>query len=219
MQRRLKPLTDNQRRVLEVFRMRADVGLPPPTYRELCQVFGWGSTGTARDHIRALVQKGWLHPAGGRSRGVYLKSSRPSGRILPLVGRIVAGLPVVSEELVEREVLVPEELAPRGPAFLLRVSGESMDGAGILDGDIVVVRKSSNPQPGDIVAATVDGETTLKTIRRQRNKWLLVPANPRYPNIAVDADATIHGVVTALMRHVGTKLPHSEVIGPEPRSD
>src|ERR1700692_323370 len=100
-------LTDRQRRVVEAFRSRAADGAPPPTYRELCREFGWGSTGTARDHIRALVRKGVLNAASRRSRGAYLAQAPIEGRLLPLVGHIVAGRPIMSDEHVEREIFVP----------------------------------------------------------------------------------------------------------------
>src|SRR5512136_2637667 len=99
-------LTEQQSRVVEAFRRAADDGLPPPTYRELCRQFGWASTGTARDHIRALIRKGVLRSAEGRARGVCLQQSRPGGKLLPLIGCVIAGRPVVSEEHVEREILV-----------------------------------------------------------------------------------------------------------------
>lgn len=193
-------LTEQQRRVLDAYRRRANEGLPPPTYRELCREFGWGSTGTVRDHIRALVYKGLLHPSGRKWRGAHLRTPRPQGRRLPLVGTIVAGRPLASEQDVEREILVPEEFVPRGEAFVLRVSGDSMEGAGILAGDLVVVRQARTAKHGDIVAVTIDGETTLKVLQQTRGKWLLVAANPRYAAIKIESEAVIHGVVTAMMR-------------------
>jgi repressor LexA len=195
-------LTTLQRQVLDVFRQRASAGAPPPTYRELCKEFGWRSTGTARDHLKALVRKGALDAAGGRARGAHLHRGPIVGTVLlPLVGRVVAGEPVISEECVEAEILVPTFLVPSGDAFLLRVSGDSMEGAGILEGDIVVIRRTEEPSAGDIVVATVSGETTLKRLERWRRAWVLAAENPRYGPIPIDTeDTTIHGVVVGVLR-------------------
>ncbi len=198
-------LTPGQTRVLEAFRRRAHQGRPPPTYRDLCAEFGWSSTGTARDHIKARVQKGVLRPAAGRARGACLRE--PSGMesvTLPVVGGIVAGHPVPAEEHVERRVPVPHFLAPREGAFLLRVRGDSMQGASILDGDLVVVVPNPDPTPGFVVAVTIAGETTLKRLESVDQRFRLVAENPAYEPIEVDTeDVVVHGVVTGLLRTLG----------------
>jgi SOS-response transcriptional repressor LexA len=113
----------------------------------------------------------------------------------------MAGKPVVSDEMVDDEIAIPSFLAPAGDGFVLRVSGDSMEGAGILDGDLVVVREAGEPRPGDIVAATVSGETTLKRLERQERCWILAPDNPRYKAIKIiTEDVKIHGVVIAVLR-------------------
>jgi len=127
----MNQLTVLQRRVLDVFRQRASAGAPPPTYRELCKEFGWRSTGTARDHLKALVRKGALDAAEGRARGAHLHTGPTEGTVpLPLVGGVVAGLPGVSDKLVEAHIPVPAFLVPSGDGFLLPVTGDSMEGAG-----------------------------------------------------------------------------------------
>lgn len=198
-------LTEIQRRILNVFRSRADASLAPPTYRELCREFGWSSTGTARDHLRALIRKGALEPGAGRARGAHLHRARSTGTItMPVVGRIVAGRPVDSQELVDEEIAVPSFLAPMRQGFLLRVSGDSMEGAGIFEGDLVIVRKSNDPRPGEIVAVTLSGETTLKRLQRRGEGWILVPENPRYSVIPINTeDVKIHGTVTGVLRAIG----------------
>ena len=199
--------TERQRRIVEVYRRHAANGQPPPTHCELCKQFGWKSTGTARDHIRALVRKGILAPAQHRSRGTHLAADQPTGRLLPLVGRIVAGRPLGSEEHVEREVLVPTDFAPRGRGFALRVSGDSMEGVGIYDNDLVIVRRSKEADPGAIVAVTIEGESTLKVLTRRGGKWALIAANEKYPAIEIGAPADIHGVVVAVMREIKAGNP------------
>lgn len=195
-------LTGLQRQILGIFRERCQAGLAPPTYRELCREFGWRSTGTARDHLKALIRKGVLDPGSGRARGTHIRNERLVGAVtLPLVGRIVAGQPVVSYEVVDEEIAVPSFLAPTGDGFLLRVSGDSMEGAGILDGDIVVVHETGEPRPGEIVAATISGETTLKRLERHGQAWILAPENPMYKAIEINTEnIKIHGVVIAVLR-------------------
>jgi DNA polymerase V len=114
----------------------------------------------------------------------------------------VAGCPLLSDEYIEKEILVPMEFAPRGKAFVLRVTGDSMEGVGIFADDYVVVRPAKAPAPGCIVAVTVEGESTLKRLERRDAKWFLVAANPKYAPIEIQSPAVVHGVVTAVMRNV-----------------
>lgn len=201
-------LTKQQIRVLDAFRSRHREGLPPPTYRELCAEFGWQSTGTARDHIKALVRKGLIDPASGKARGTQLRSRHMGATPLPLIGRVVAGHPVLSEQHIDEEVAVPSFLVPRGVAFLLRVNGDSMKDAGILDGDIVVVRQTPEPKEGDIAAVTVSGETTLKRLVRRGRTWVLAPANRRYRFVEIETeDVVVHGVATGLLRCLDRRGP------------
>jgi repressor LexA len=194
---------------VEAFRQRVADGEPPPTHRELCRQFGWKSTGTARDHIRALVQKGILSPADRRSRGASLVAKRPEGKLLPVVGRIVAGQPLLSEEHIEKEILVPIEFVPRGKAFVLRVTGDSMEGVGIFPDDYVIVLQAKAPTPGCVIAVTVEGESTLRLLQQRDGKWFLLAANAKYPPIEIQSPAVIHGVVTAVMRHIREGSPQT----------
>lgn len=130
------------------------------------------------------------------------------GRPLPLVGRIVAGRPIISDEYIEREVFVPDEFLPRGKAFVLRVTGDSMEGIGIFDGDFVVIRQARTAVSHEVVAITIAGESTLKILLEQDGKWLLVAANEKYAPIAIDSPATVHGVVAAVMRRVTKSTPN-----------
>jgi len=196
----VKVLTTIQHRVLEALRRRADQGDPAPTYRELCAEFGWASTGTARDHLRALVRKGFVELTGGH-RQLRLREERPSVTRVPLLGRVVAGAPVVSEENMEKLIPVPAAWTRRGTFFALHVTGDSMRNAGILEGDQIVVRQRSLAADGDIVVATIEGETTIKRLRLGGNGMTLVPENPHYRSIEVRAEeAIIQGVVVGLMR-------------------
>jgi repressor LexA len=206
-------LTRIQAKVLGAVRRRADSGEPAPTYRDLCAEFGWASTGTARDHLRALARKGYVKLAGGHRQLRLCEERLPVTRV-PLVGRVVAGVPVTSEENIEQHVPVPAEWVGRGTHFALRVAGDSMQGAGILDGDQVVVRKQSTAGDGDIVVATIDGETTLKRLQIRRGRTDLIAENPSFKPIAIRTEsAVIQGIVVGLMRAYsppgGTARAHS----------
>jgi repressor LexA len=193
-------LTPIQRQLLSALRRRAGGGELPPTYRELCEEFGWRSTGTVRDHLRALARKGFLELTG-KHRNLRLQEEQPKVTLVPLLGRVVAGMPVISDENVEESVAVPAAWAGRGPLFALRVAGDSMGDAGILEGDQVIVRQDSAANDGDIVVATIEGETTIKRLRLTKNHATLVAENPMYRPIEVRVeDVVVQGVVVGLMR-------------------
>lgn len=195
-------LTAIQAQVLEALRRRVDQGEPAPTYRDLCAEFGWASTGTARDHLRALARKGHVELSGGGGhRRVRLLEERVAVARVPLVGRVVAGVPVTSEENIDTRIPVPAEWTGRGTYFALRVAGDSMRDAGILDGDQVIVRKQATASDGDIVVATLDGETTLKRLQMRGKRAMLIAENPRHQPIDIrTASALIQGVVVGLLR-------------------
>jgi repressor LexA len=198
-------LTPTQAEVLAAIRGRVDRGEPAPTNRELCAEFGWASTGTARDHLRALERKGQVElPGGGGHRQVRLKHHARHATQVPVIGRVVAGVPVLAEQDIEMRIAVPSEWLDRSPHFALRVAGDSMAGAGILQGDCVIVRHQATAHDGEIVVATIDGESTLKRLQRRGKRYALVAENPRYAPIEIGTEAaTIHGVVVGLLRRVG----------------
>jgi repressor LexA len=203
-------LTRIQAQVLAAIRRRLDEGAPAPTYRDLCAEFGWASTGTARDHLRVLERKGYLELPGGRAhRQVRLtEESQPMARV-PLVGRVVAGIPIIADKNVEARIPVPAEWIGRSAHFALLVSGDSMKDAGILDGDCVVVRHQTTADDGEIIVVTLDGETTLKRLRRRGRRVTLMAENTRYRPIEVQTDtAVIQGVVVGLLRAYDSRRRH-----------
>ncbi|GMV27617.1 MAG: LexA repressor [Phycisphaerae bacterium] len=196
----MEPLTDKQRRVYDEVEARISAGGLAPTLRELCSHFRWSSTGTARDALNALVRKGYLQAADGRARGYRLVRRPPSALRVPLLGQVPAGVPVEAVEVAHGDVPVPEPIVSASANFALRVTGDSMTGASIQDGDLVFVRQQAVAEPGQIVVARVDGEVTVKRLRRQRGRLALVPENPSYRPIPVTAGTEIVGVVVGLVR-------------------
>jgi repressor LexA len=196
-----KKLTDIQAKLLAYLQQFANSGEPMPTLREICKTFGWASTATARDHLRALASKGKILLPGGRSRQIRVTGVRSGVTHLPFIGSVVAGIPIESEENIERAIPVPSEWTTAGTHFVLRVVGDSMVGAGIFDGDYVVVRSQVEAKDNDIVVATVNGETTLKRLRRSGKTLTLIAENKKYRPIPVSTESSsMQGVVVGLLR-------------------
>lgn len=172
-----------------------------PSVREICHAVGLRSTRAAKYHLDILVREGRLERAAGRARSLSAPS-RPAA--LPLVGRIAAGSPLLAVENVEDHV----SLGRYEGCFLLRVQGDSMRDAGIVDGDLVIVNGDDEPRAGDIVVARVGEEATVKYFRPGEGKVTLEPANPGYRPIVVAPDESgespsfaVAGVVVGLLRN------------------
>lgn len=211
-------LTARQRRVLEVIRDSVERRGYPPSMREIGEAVGLTSTSSVAHQLRALQLKGLLRrdpnrpravevvlprpmPSPSPGEGPELAEARPEPTYVPVVGRIAAGGPVLAEQLVEDVFPLPRQLVGDGSLFLLRVTGESMTGAAISDGDWVVVRQQPTADSGDIVAAMIDGEATVKTLKRAEGETWLLPANPAYSPID-GRQATILGRVAAVLRRL-----------------
>ncbi|WP_430332164.1 transcriptional repressor LexA [Rhodococcus sp. ACT016] len=213
-------LTDRQRKVLEVIRASvADRGYPP-SIREIGDAVGLTSTSSVAHQLRTLERKGFLRRDPNRPRAVDVRgldtpASRsrteaasaaftpadelPPPTFVPVLGRIAAGGPILAEEAVEDVFPLPRELVGQGSLFLLKVVGESMIDAAICDGDWVVVRQQNVAENGDIVAAMIDGEATVKTFKRTGKDVWLMPHNPLFDPIPGN-DAAILGKVVTVMR-------------------
>lgn len=199
-----KELTNVQARILAYLQQFANSGEPMPTLREICKAFGWASTATARDHLRALAIKGEITLPGRRSRQIRVIRGRSGVTHVPLIGSVVAGVPIEAEENIERVIPVPSEWTTTGTYFVIRVVGDSMEGAGILSGDYVVVRSQQKAQDGEIVVATINGETTLKRLRRSGHVLTLIAENKKYRSIPVRSESSnVQGVVVGLLRSYG----------------
>ena len=193
-------LTKPQQLVLSFLEERSAKGEPPPTFREICKRFGYRSPKAASDHVAALEKKGRLIREKGRSRGLRLVQ-RLSG--IPLLGRISAGFP--REGLAEEDQrlqLDPVACGVRDPsrAFALRVTGDSMIGRQIFEGDIVILEQGITPRDGDIVAALIDNDCTLKTFARRDGRVCLHAENPNYPDLMPALDLRVQGVGRAVIR-------------------
>lgn len=204
-------LTRLQGEILGAIRRRAERGEAPPTYRDLCAEFDWASTGTARDHLKALAKKGYLELGEGRARQLRLThppvSIATSVRVL---GDVAAGAPTSAEALDLGVVPAPTAWGPSAKLFALRVSGPSMCDSGILDGDLVVVRRQPFASNDDIVVATLDGGTTLKRLQVEKGQAFLAPENPTFSRIPVGENGVeVHGVVIGLLRQFARKRTRS----------
>jgi repressor LexA len=215
-------LTQRQRRVLEVIRDSIERRGYPPSVREIGEAVGLSSASSVAHQLSVLQKKGWLRRDPNRPRALDVRlpgdsphsTSTPSdlaaasaeGRAsaptyVPLVGRIAAGGPVLAEQAVEDVFPLPRELVGEGTLFMLKVVGDSMVEAAICDGDWVVVRQQPTAENGEIVAAMIDGEATVKTYKRRDGHVWLLPHNPAFEPIPGD-DATVLGRVVSVLRRV-----------------
>jgi repressor LexA len=216
-------LTQRQRMVLEVIRDSVQRRGYPPSMREIGEAVGLTSTSSVSHQLRTLQRKGYLRRDPNRPRAVEVRvpgqptvrvlpdsyetaggeevAARPAPAYVPLVGRIAAGGPILAEEAVEDIFTLPKQLIGEGTHFLLQVTGDSMIEAAIADGDWVVVRQQPVADSGDIVAAMIEGEATVKTFKRADDHVWLLPQNASYDPIPGD-DATILGRVVAVLRKV-----------------
>ena len=213
-------LTQRQRRILEVIREAVEKQGYPPSVREIGTAVGLTSTSSVAHQLTTLERKGFIRRDPNRPRAVDVRPpetpaslaaraadeeaerfAHPAPTYVPVVGRIAAGGPVLAEQYVEDVFPLPRELVGEGTLFLLRVVGDSMIDAAIADGDWVVVRQQPVADNGDIVAAMIDGEATVKTYRRRDGHVWLLPHNPAYAPIPGD-EATVLGRVVTVLRKV-----------------
>lgn len=210
-------LTERQRTILEVIRTSVTTRGYPPSIREIGDAVGLTSTSSVAHQLRTLERKGFLRRDPNRPRAVDVRSAEeaahavvtevagsdalPEPTFVPVLGRIAAGGPILAEEAVEDVFPLPRELVGEGALFLLKVVGESMVDAAICDGDWVVIRQQNVADNGDIVAALIDGEATVKTFKRTSGQVWLMPHNPAFDPIPGN-DAAILGKVVTVIRKI-----------------
>ena len=182
----------------------------PPTRAEIAQALGFKSANAAEEHLKALARKGAIELVSGTSRGIRLRlhaaqeqvTQLASTLVLPLIGRVAAGSPILAQEHIDTTHSVPESMFERRPDYLLRVRGMSMRDLGILDGDLLAVQATQQARSGQIVVARLDDEVTVKRLELLPTGARLHPANPDYPIIEVrDAESfAIEGLAVGLVR-------------------
>ena len=208
-------LTDRQRTILDVIRSSVTSRGYPPSIREIGDAVGLTSTSSVAHQLRTLERKGYLRRDPNRPRAVDVRGTEettasvatdvagsdalPEPTFVPVLGRIAAGGPILAEQAVEDVFPLPRELVGEGSLFLLKVVGESMIDAAICDGDWVVVRQQNVADNGDIVAAMIDGEATVKTFKRTAGQVWLLPHNAAFDPIPGN-DAAILGKVVTVLR-------------------
>ncbi|MET8870220.1 transcriptional repressor LexA [Nonomuraea sp. NPDC004580] len=181
----------------------------PPSTREIARAVGLRSTSTVSKHLKALEDQGLLRRGAAMARPIDVRlflrseSAEPAADLVsvPVVGDIAAGVPIPADELLDETLTLPRDLTGRGTVFALRVRGDSMIEAAICDGDVVVVRQQPDAHSGQIVAAMIDGEATVKVFRRRGGHVYLEPRNPAYEVIDGD-EATVLGIVVSVLRSV-----------------
>ena len=190
----------NQQRILDFIKHEIEEKGYPPSVREICAAVGLKSTSTVHAHLNHLEEQGLIRRDSTKPRALeVLDGSHARGRSVPLVGRVTAGQPILAIENIEDYLVLPQSMLGHDDIFCLRVQGESMIEAGILDGDIVVLRQQSSADNGDIVVAMVDDEATLKRIFYEDGHVRLQPENHTMDPIIVE-NAEVLGKLTALVR-------------------
>ncbi len=205
-------LTGKRKEILDFIAAQLQVRGYPPSVREIGEAVGLTSSSTVHTHLTTLQRQGYLRRDPTKPRAIEVRYDTYSGaalerrpaRHIPLVGEVAAGTDVLAQENVEELLPLPEDFTGGGQLFMLKVRGESMIGAGILDGDYVVVRQQAQADKGDVVVAGIPGdEATVKTYGRKGSKIVLNPSNPTMSPIVLDpADVQIYGKVVTVLRRM-----------------
>ncbi len=198
-------LTSRQRRILEFIADAVRSRGYPPTVREIGEAVGLTSSSSVHAQLATLERLGHLQKDPTKPRAMALSETpRAHGIVVPLVGRIAAGEPLLAEQNVEDHLVVPMGFARDAEHFALTVRGDSMIGAGILDGDVVIVRSGSTADDGAVVVALLPGpaedEATVKRLKRRKGRVMLVPENPTLEPFEMDPEGSILGTVVAVLR-------------------
>ncbi|MGJ8668285.1 MAG: transcriptional repressor LexA [Oceanococcus sp.] len=196
-------LTHRQQQILDLIQDHLQQYQRPPTQAEITSAMGFSSRTATRDHLRALERKGVLHLEAGASRGIALSSPTTSPHMLPLIGQVAAGQPILAIENVLSEHAIDHKLFTPRADYLLKVRGLSMRDAGINDGDLLAVHQTPQANNGQIVVARLDDEVTVKRFHRQGKRVRLLPENSDFSPIEIDLDEQelhIEGLMVGLIR-------------------
>ena len=213
-------LTDRQQQILELVQSAIERTGAPPTRAEIAAELGFRSPNAAEEHLQALARKGVIELVSGTSRGIRLRADTlrslneargkqfnlplMSQLTLPLVGRVAAGSPILAQEHIDQTYIVEASMFARRPDYLLKVRGMSMQGAGIMDGDLLAVQKAKEAKNGQIVVARLGDEVTVKRFKRGRHGIELIPENPDFETIVVHPGETqfeLEGLAVGLIRN------------------
>ena len=204
-------LTDRQRNILDfIQREQREKGITPST-REIQSHFGFASQTSVMQYIAALERKGFLDRHARKARALITPVQKVRITDIPIYGQIPAGMSTLTEQTIEGHVSLDTRsanISKNREKFALRVQGDSMIGAHIIDGDIVILEDSKEVQNGDIVAALIDGETTLKRYVMEHGRPYLKAENPRYPNLIPARELKIQGVMVSLVRKQERRKRH-----------
>lgn len=196
----MSELTGSRKKILEFLIKRTSDGIPP-SIREICEATGLKSTSTVHFHLKALEDDGYITRNGNINRGLQVTGiSDVKSHSVPILGKITAGMPIYAFEDIDGYVPVSDDIAKNGELFALNVSGNSMINAGILDGDIAVFKRTQAVENGNIVAALIDDEATVKRFFAENGHYRLQPENPDYEPIIVD-ELTVLGKLVTLIRY------------------
>ncbi len=205
-------LTDRQRGILDFIEKNMRERGYPPSVREIGEAVGLSSSATVHNHLAALQKMGYLHRDPTKPRAIEVRYEASSGvamerrptKHVPLVGDVAAGVNVLAQENVEELVPLPMDFTGDGELFMLRVRGESMIDAGILDGDYVVCRQQTTANNGDIVVAGIPGdEATIKTFTKSGNKVTLTPSNATMNPMVFDSgEVNVYGKLVTVLRRL-----------------
>ena len=191
---------ENQKKIFDFIKQEIEDKGYPPSVREICSAVGLKSTSTVHAHLNHLEKRGLIRRDATKPRALeIIDGSMSRGRSVPLVGRVTAGLPILAIENIEDYITLPQSMLGRDELFCLRVQGESMIDAGILDGDIIVVREQSNAENGEVVVAMIEDEATVKRIFFEPDRVRLQPENRHMEPIYAES-AQVLGKVVALFR-------------------
>jgi repressor LexA len=211
----MRDLTARQQEILNLIKKHiADTGFPP-TRAEIAEKLGFRSANAAEEHLQAIARKGMIELTSGTSRGIRLKflpnheesdlhSAVRVALSLPLIGRVAAGSPILAQEHIEASYAVDPALFSDRPDYLLKVRGMSMRDAGILEGDLLAVRRTQDARNGQIVVARVGSDVTVKRFRRKAGVIELLPENPDFQPIIIDerdSDFALEGLAVGLVRN------------------
>ncbi len=196
----MKSITKRQQEVLDFIKSYVSDHHFPPTMREISENFGISVKG-AYDHVKALERKRFINLGSNRSRTIEVLDDSNEDELLaiPILGNVAAGTPLFAEENHEGDLRLPQTLLPKGNLFALRVRGDSMRDAGIMEGDLAIIRQQEVASNGEIVVAVVDEAVTLKRFYREKNRVKLQAENPTYPPIFTQ-DVRLLGKLVHLIR-------------------